>query len=401
MTQKSILKRVLILITAYLPQVGGSELAIKNITDRLPGISFDLITSRPSKKLPEYERMGSVNVYRVGGSLGLSSFLLPKNFFPIAVFFKACQLMHKYGSYDVIHAYQTSQAAGGGWLLKWRYPHTPFMVTVQEGKVLNKQPLLMRFFRYLIFRKADAVTVISNYLAQYVRTQNPKVPINIIPNGVDLKKFTSYHLPISSEDKKEQVIITASRLVPKNGIGDLIDAMAILINGKSMENGKWKTTEQSRAVAFMAMGNVKLLIVGDGPLRENLKFKIKNLKLENKIELLGEVSPDKVPQYLAEADIFVRPSLSEGLGTAFLEAMAVGLPIIGTPVGGIPDFLKDDETGLFCKVGNPNDIAEKIIKLLENGELRNKLAENGRRLVEEKYDWDIIVGEFREIYGKL
>ena len=110
-----------------------------------------------------------------------------------------------------------------------------------------------------------------------------------------------------------------------------------------------ETTEQSRAVAFMAMGNVKLLIVGDGPLRENLKFKIKNLKLENKIELLGEVSPDKVPQYLAEADIFVRPSLSEGLGTAFLEAMAVGLPIIGTPVGGIPDFLKDDETGLFAR----------------------------------------------------
>ena len=84
---KSILKRVLILITAYLPQVGGSELAIKNITDRLPGISFDLITSRPSKKLPEYERMGSVNVYRVGGSLGLSSFYCPRIFFSYCCFF--------------------------------------------------------------------------------------------------------------------------------------------------------------------------------------------------------------------------------------------------------------------------------------------------------------------------
>src|SRR3989344_8706832 len=82
MTQKSTPRRVLILTTAYLPQVGGSELAIKNITDRLPGIFFDLITSRPpaggSKNIPEHERMGPVNVYRVGNSFNLSFFLLPK-----------------------------------------------------------------------------------------------------------------------------------------------------------------------------------------------------------------------------------------------------------------------------------------------------------------------------------
>src|SRR3989344_5996119 len=186
MTQKS---RVLILTTAYLPQVGGSELSIKNITDRLPGINFDLITSRPSKNLPEYEKIGNVDVYRIGNLFSLSSFLLPKNFLPIAVFFKACQLMRKHGQYNIIHAYQASQAAGGGWLLKWRYPDIPFIVTVQEGKVLNQQSWLTRFFRYIIFRKTDVVTVISNYLAHYVKSQNPKIPINVIPNGVDLEKF--------------------------------------------------------------------------------------------------------------------------------------------------------------------------------------------------------------------
>ena len=158
MTEKS---RVLILTTAYLPQVGGSELAIKNITDRLPGIYFDLITPRPSKGLPEYEKVGNINVYRVGNSLSRLSFLLPKSFFPVAVFLKACQLIHKHGRYDIIHAYQASQAAGGGWLLKWRYLDIPFLVTVQEGKELNKQSLLTRFFRYLIFGKVDEVTAIS------------------------------------------------------------------------------------------------------------------------------------------------------------------------------------------------------------------------------------------------
>lgn len=372
MTQKSTPTRVLILTTAYLPQVGGSELAIKNITDRLPEIFFDLITSRPSKNILEFEKIGNVNVYRVGNSFGLFSFLLPKNFLPLAVFFKAHQLIQKNGPYKTIHAYQASQAAGGGWLLKWRYPKIPFMVTVQEGKVLNKQSLLTRIFRYFILRKADSVTVISNYLAQYVRSQNPKVPVVTIPNGVDLNKFRPNDNHVYSK-----TIITSSRLVEKNGVGDLIEAMAMVCE---------------------KIPDAKLKIIGDGPLRENYKFKIINLKLKDRVELLGEVSPDEIPQYLANADVFVRPSLSEGLGTAFLEAMASGLPIVATSVGGIPDFLKDGETGLFCKVRNPDDIASKIIKLLEDGDLRNRLIHNGRKLVEEKYDWNKIAEQFRELY---
>ena len=387
MMQKSTPIRILILTTAYLPQVGGSELAIKNITERLPEISFDLITSRPSKNLPEYEKIGNINVYRVGNLIGLFSFLLPKNFLPVAVFFKANRLIRKYGRYNAIHAYQASQAAGGGWLLKWIYPSIPFVVTVQEGKVLNQQSLLTRLFRYFIFRKADSVTVISNYLAQYVKSQNPKVPVSIIPNGVDLEKFKPSENHIDSK-----TIITASRLVEKNGVGDLIEAME-MVSAK--------------------IPDARLKIIGDGPLRENFKLKIENnrakpssglyghLNLENKIEFLGEISNELLPKYLSEADIFIRPSLSEGLGTAFLEAMASGLPIIGTPVGGIPDFLKDGETGLFCKVGDSTDIADKIIKLFEDGELRKRLTENGRKLVEEKYSWDIIANEFDKIYGRL
>lgn len=366
--------RVLILTTAYLPEVGGSELAIKNITDRLPGIYFDLITSRLSKDLPEYERMGAVNVYRVGSSLTLLAFLLPKNFLPVSIFLKARQLMCQGGPYDLIHAYQASQAAGGGWLLKWIYPKIPLLVTVQEGKDLNRQSRLTRFFRYLIFKKADTVTVISNYLAQYVRSQNSKVPISIIPNGVDISKFQSDggHSP--------KTVITVSRLVKKNGVKDLIDAVAIIKK---------------------EVPDIKLLVVGDGPLRESLKLKAESLKLKDNVEFVGEVSHDLLPQYLAKATIFVRPSLSEGLGTAFLEAMAAGLPIIGTPVGGITDFLKDEKTGLFCKAGNPQDLADKIARLIKDDDLRKRLSDNGRKLVQEKYSWDKIAKEFENVYSKF
>src|SRR3989344_2704247 len=379
MNEKSMPRRVLILTTAYLPQVGGSELAIKNITDRLTGICFDLITSRPpvggSKDFPKYEKIGRVNVYRVGNSLSLSPFLLPKNFFPISVFFKARQLISKFGQYDIIHAYQASQAAGGGWLLKWKYPRTPFVVTIQEGKVLSRQSWLTIFFRRLVLKKANKITVISNYLAQYVKSQNSKAQIRIIPNGVDLNKFWS-----ENNHPDSKTIITVSRLVEKNGVGDLIEAMAVVVR---------------------EIPSARLVIMGGGPLEKSLNLKVKSLNLENNVQFLGEISNELLPRYLSMADVFVRPSLSEGLGTAFLEAMAVGLLIIGTPVGGIPDFLKDGETGLFCKISDPGDLAGKVIKILKNKQLREKIINNSRLLITKKYDWDIIADEFSEIYERI
>jgi glycosyltransferase involved in cell wall biosynthesis len=96
----------------------------------------------------------------------------------------------------------------------------------------------------------------------------------------------------------------------------------------------------------------------------------------------------------------VRPSISEGLGTAFLEAMAAGLPIVGTNVGGIPDFLKDSQTGLFCTTESKS-IAEKINLLLKDNDLRNRISENARKLVSEKYQWDNIAEEYKKLYLEL
>ena len=83
------------------------------------------------------------------------------------------------------------------------------------------------------------------------------------------------------------------------------------------------------------------------------------------------------------------------MGNSFIEAMAAGLPIIATPVGGIPDFLKDGETGLFCKVKDPKSIAEQVERLMNDDILRQKLKENGQKLVREKYDWNLIAKEMK------
>jgi glycosyltransferase involved in cell wall biosynthesis len=136
-------------------------------------------------------------------------------------------------------------------------------------------------------------------------------------------------------------------------------------------------------------------------LERKLKLQAKDLKLADRVLFLGNMLNSDVPKYLAISDVFVRPSLSEGLGNVFLEAMAAGLPVIGTKVGGILDFLKDSEMGLFCEVKNPQSIAEKIELILNDNNLRQKLIDNGRRLVEEKYNWPKIAQQMKIIFEKL
>ena len=385
MSQKS---KVLLLSTAYLPHVGGSELAIKNITDRIGDLEFHLITAKLGKQLLKEELVSNVLVFRVGGCFGLLKILLPKNLLPLSIFLKARSLIKK-NDYKLIHSVQASGAAGAGWLLKLFYPKIPFIITLQEGKDLKSQGFLINFFRKLIIRKADMATAISEYLKNYIVGIKNDLPVKVIPNGVDLKTFSqqfSYgelsdlekSLNIQPDDK---VIISVSRLVPKNGLDLLIEAFHVL-------NSKLK------------IENLKLLIIGEGNLEKKLKLQVKSFGLEEVIVFIGLVKNNDLARYLKISDVFVRPSRSEGLGIAFLEAMAGGVPIIGPKIGGIPDFLKDRQTGLFCSL-DPEDIARKISILLENSVLRGEIIKKAGQLVEEKYDWDKISEKFRNVYSDL
>ncbi len=353
---------VLIFTTAYRPLVGGSEIALEETIRRLPNIFFDILTPRCKPELKRTENFDNGRIHRIGFGGPMD-----KLFFPVLGFISAIKFRPKH-----VHAYQASFGAGAAFIYKTFFPKTLFILTLQEGKRLEGQNFLIKYLRNLIIRKADVVTAISYYLVNYAKKINPKAELHLIPNGVDLDKFR--HMPNSDEN----TVITVSRLVPKNGVGDLIRAIAIVQK---------------------EISDARLIIVGSGPLEKEIRRSVKDLDLEEQVVMAGSQGPENVAGYLAKAKVFARPSLSEGLGSAFLEAMAVGLPVIGTAVGGIPDFLKDGQTGLFCNVSDPQDLAEKIKTLLTDRELRMRLINNGRKLVTEKYDWNIIAWKFREIYG--
>ncbi|MBU1164158.1 glycosyltransferase family 4 protein [Patescibacteria group bacterium] len=372
------MKKVLIFSITYFPFVGGAEVAIKEITDRISDCEFDLITAKFDKKLPSQEKIGNINVTRVG-----SGGLLDKYLFAFRAVKKANKLNK---NYDIVWAMMANYAGLAALLYKLKNTHTKYLLTLQSGDT-EKFMWKRTWFWYLLYKKvytkADRIQSISNYLEKRARKYGYKGKVDIIPNGVDLDVFTQ---EFSSEHKqklkesleikpKEKIIITISRLVEKNAISDLIRAVKNL--------------------------NVRLLIVGIGKLETKLKALSHEIGNHNKVVFLGQLDHKDIPQYLAISDIFIRPSISEGLGNSFLEAMAAKVPVIATPVGGIPDFLDERKTGLFCEVKNPSSIAEKINLLLSDENLRKEIVNNGHQLVISQYSWENIASKMNEIFNTI
>lgn len=379
-------KRILIFSLAYYPHsVGGAEVAVKEITKRVKSdqnnyeIEFDMITL--GSDFMQGEKNGNIKVFGLGGLfkkvLGINYFKVGKYFFPFLAFLKVVQLNRKY-KYDAVWSIMASYAGISAVLFKIFNPKVKFILTLQEGdSFFELKRKLISFVYKMVLKKADVIQAISNYLADWAKQNGSRCPVFIIPNGVDFDNFSQVYNQVDLEKLKKDLkkepddifLITASRLVQKNAIKDVIESLKYLSE------------------------NIKFLILGEGDQKNNLLELVSKLNLSNRVIFAGFIPHKDLPKYFNVSDIFVRPSLSEGFGNSFIEAMAAGVPVIATPVGGIVDFLKNDETGLFCEVGNPKNIAQKVEKLIKDKESRDYIIQNAKKMAEEKYDWKIIAKE--------
>jgi glycosyltransferase involved in cell wall biosynthesis len=336
-------------------------------------------------------------VYRVGWTTGkkvspdsLPWFLhLNKYAYLITAVLKALSL-NKTRKYDATWSLMASYNSFAAVFFKIKKPKIPFILTLQDGDpipYIKRRALPLYPFFKMMFTRANQITAISNYLGDWAKEMGAKCPISIIPNAVDFDLFskpvqldgTSGLDALKSKLGKKPgdiFLITTSRLVVKNAVGDIIKALEYL------------------------PVDVKFLILGQGEEESNLKALISNseprFKLDERVQFLGFVPHAEMPKYLQISDIFIRPSLSEGLGNSFLEAMAAGVPVIATRVGGIPDFLHDGETGLFCEVNNPRSIAQKVEKLIKDRESRDYIVRQAREMVQKKYGWEKIAAAMKE-----
>ena len=264
----------------------------------------------------------------------------------------------------------------------------PYVLTAHGGDVYSfKKNPLIRFCSGYALKRGATCTVNSQPTGQAVRNILPEARIQVIPMGVDTKRFR----PENYNPKKKETfniqdlfLLAVGRFAEKKGFRYLIQAMPEILK------------ERPQA---------KLLMIGFGPLEEELKRLIVELRLEQSILLPGSRTGEELAEFFATADIFIGPSVvtesgdTEGQGVVFLEAMASGTAVIASDVGGIKDIVRDRETGLLVPQKDPKAIAEKILTLCKNEDLKNTLEENGRGLVEEKYTWSTIAAQFLDMYA--
>jgi glycosyltransferase involved in cell wall biosynthesis len=375
-------RRVLVFSWFYLPFLGGAELFVQALAARLrERFEFVVVTARLRGDLPAREDAPGVTVHRVGLGRALDKFL-----YLAAAPLQASRL----GSFDLVHAVMASGGAfAAAAYLKAR--RVPSLLSLQDGDseeyVRSYLGPLFPAWRPL-HRQFDRVHAISSALAERARRFGvPAHTVTVIPNGCEDRLLDAPPVAASVAALRERhglatarVIVSVSRLVLKNGIDRLLRAMPDVV------------AEVPEAI---------LLLVGDGPDRRALEEQARGAALGDRVRFVGEVPPAEVPPYLGLAEVFVRPSRSEGLGTAFLEAMACGLPIVGSRAGGIPDFLAEGRTGFFCDPEQPRTIADALLRLLRDPAAARRMGQAGRDLVRERYRWEVVAAEIGALYDRL
>jgi len=293
----------------------------------------------------------------------------------------------KQGKIDIIHSHWLIPQGIAGAICKkvFRIPH----ITTVHGSDINliRKNKILKKICLFISNNSDRITVNSSHTKKSMLTIGGAIveeKIEIIPMGVDLNRFQVHeNKNLKQHFNAEHLVLFVGRLIDWKGADYLIVAMADVVKHL----------------------NAKLLIIGDGPEKTKLKELAERLGLKDKVVFIGQIDNSEVPLYYTASDIFVIPSIvveghTEGLGVVTLEAMACGTPAIGSNVGGIPDVIKDEYNGFLVAEKSPEELAQKIIKLLSDRKLAADFKKNGLRTVQEKFSWDVVSDRFINIFQR-
>lgn len=305
-------------------------------------------------------------------------------FFLCAQFLSAFFLVRKICP-DIIHAHwlipQGLIACLAGGLNR-----VPFVVTCHGADVFGLNGVFFSIIKRFVLQKAKTVTVVSKAILDQVRVHvSDSSQIKVIPMGVSSTSFSPLKTNNDIRSKYRingPFLLYAGRLTEKKGIRYLIEAL------KKVKN---------------VYSTGKLLILGSGELEGQLKKQVADMDLQDNVHFVGPCVNEKMAAYYATADVFIGPSIqtadgdTEGFGITFVEAAMSGCPVIAADVGGIGDIIKDMETGLLVPQKDSEAIANAIIFALQNKTKMTQIAENALLSCIQKYDWSIIVNQYKDV----
>lgn len=366
-------------ISHEFPPIGGGGanacyFLTKGFVER--GHEVTLITAN-YQGMPEKEVMNGVQIMRVNSLRKHKEHCSFKEM--LSYLFKAypvAKKMQKENRYDICLIFFGIPSGPIGYMLKKKYK-LPYVIRFGGGDVPGFQERFTKVYKLIapaikmIWKKADARIANSQGLKDMALKFYDKKSFDIIPNGVDTEVF----YPIEKADSDEFKILFVSRLIERKGLQFIIPQLQKIQD----------STEKK----------VKLVVVGDGPYREQLETITREYKVADMVEFVGQKNKKEIVLFYQNADLFILPSAKEGMPNVVLEAMACGLPIIMTPCEGSKELVQDNGYILLT-----SEMGEKIQQLLRNKEMLQKLGHNSRRIVEEQFCWGHVVENYLTLMSK-
>lgn len=284
--------------------------------------------------------------------------------------------------YDLSHAFFTVPCGVLSLVLKYRYG-LPYIVSLRGSDVPGFSERFTGLYTFLrpvivrIWKQAAAVIACSRGLGNLAHESNPKQEIGIIYNGIDTERFKP--APSDLRDDTKFTVLCASRLSRRKGFRYAIEAFAQLVKSHP---------------------EVRLFIAGgEGDAEQELFEQVRKLGIYDSVTFFGYVPNSDFPRYYNAADVFVFPSLNEGMSNSMLEAMACGLPIIMTPTGGAEELVEDGGNGFIVPFRESGPIAERLELLAKDRDMVKHLGARSRAIAE-KMSWASIAEAYMVEYRK-
>ena len=369
------LMNICMFTSEFPPDLGGISAHIYNLSKRLieRGHKVTVIT-RGTWRKTYYEDIEGISVYRVR--------FIPfyPNPFKLHGLFVNKLFKRIEPELDLLHVHGSISPVIG--------THLPTVVTVHGTLTKDIDNMPVKSFHFLIVKllrkqilnaekaileSAGVITAVSESCAKELKEYHTiSKEIIVVNNGVD----TNFFIP-GKNKKKGNYILYTGRLETRKGLIDFI------------ESAKYVCPESA---------DIKFILTGKGTIKNYLERKINELGLKKNFYFAGFVDRGTLLEYYQNATIYVLPSYYEGLPTTLLEAMSCGIPLIATDVKGSSEVITDGETGLLVPPRDPKKLAEAILRLLDDEELRERISINARKYVVDNYDWEIIIDRISEVY---
>ncbi len=387
--------RILLLNYEYPPLGGGAGIASAALAQHLAsrGVVVDVVTSRPDGEVDGERRDGlpcvslapTLTLFRVrskrrgihqAGFFGAGSYLYAA--VPVA---RALLRTH---DYDIVHIYFSLPT--GALIPALPIGKTPVVVSLRgsdvpgyderNAKLVVAHRILRPFTRWIWKRSSRGVPVCES-LGVLARATLPSLRYTVIGNGVDLGLFRPNACARNASVLPVRCL-TVGRLIERKGIADLLRAWSILPRGR-----------------------YRLEIAGGGPASAALQALATELGVDADVHFAGPLSRDEIAGRCQSADMFVLTPYEEAFGNVFAEAIAAGLPVVGSNIRAIPDLVENGENGILVPPGDSDAIAHAIRELGDDPERRAAMATRNRARAERLLSWDTAADRYLALYAEL